>query len=1009
MSSVKLSYRDLPVYSSAAQQNSYRLFRDLRLVYSTSEDEEEQPILRDLSIRLQADGDIIMPEVWEVAQISPGQSISLQERQIQLAHDFMSGLTDELSLRFDLTVSNHGEDDELLASQSDVLTVLPANFWGGEERQPDLLAAFVKPNGVYVESLVKQVTEVLEANGHGRTADGYQSNTREKPYLMAAALWGVISSQRIAYVSPPPAFARQGQLIRLAPEISNQKMGACLDLSVLFASCLELMGLNTVIALTQDHAFVGVWLVENMFPLLTNDDPMALRKRADARDLVLFESTMVTDTNRPTFKQACDHARALLAEDHEEKFVYAIDVAQARTRKVRPLATVEERQQETESEDEGAINLPPPPPLPPVRADDQVREETPDTRIDSWQRKLLDLTKGNRLLSYADRYAGIRIFCPDIGRMEDMLADGQLFAFLSAESSPVNDRERSADTFKRVTGNDLHEEFALEQLGKGKLLANMPLKKLETSAISLLRKAKTDLEEGGANTLFIALGMLSWKENPEDDRSYKAPLILIPVELTRKSARAPVRLRQLTDEDPLFNLTLIEFLQTEHDINLGHFREDLPEDESGLDVAAIWQEVREAVSEHKGFEVVEECVVASFSFAKYLMWRDLRDRMDDLKENPFVEHLVERPQEAYLQDCSFLPPEQLDDRIDPKDIFIPLNCDSSQMVAVEAASRPQDFVLEGPPGTGKSETIANMIANNMAKGRRVLFVAEKIAALQVVYRRLEKIGLDHLALELHSNKANKKAVLDQLRRATEMQEHHQSRNWLQSADKLRERRSQLNDFVSQLHQSSVYGISPREAVSQVAGAGANQQVTFNWGVGLSECPVSDQQGLEELLQVAKDAGIAFEGVTNLDASSFGAVTATNWSFAWQSMFVETASKFVGAAPSLIESGAALGSQFGLQLNNPTFVDLTRLRALSELVGMAQQQPIDFALGANVPQRLDGLGQLAERKKILDGKLQAVAHGVSAPRLSETPVDVWIAAFEEAQGSWWKKLFIKRNA
>ena len=98
---------------------------------------------------------------------------------------------------------------------------------------------------------------------------------------------------------------------------------------------------------------------------------------------------------------------------------------------------------------------------------------------------------------------------------------------------------------------------------------------------------------------------------------------------------------------------------------------------------------------------------------------------------------------------------------------MPLNCDSSQMVAVEASSHPQDFVLEGPPGTGKSETIANMIVHNIAKGRRVLFVAEKIAALQVVYRRIEKIQLDHLCLELHSSKANKKAVLEQLRHATQ--------------------------------------------------------------------------------------------------------------------------------------------------------------------------------------------------------------------------------------------------
>ena len=89
----------------------------------------------------------------------------------------------------------------------------------------------MKPNGVYVESIIKQVTEVLESNGHGRKVDGYQSNSRERPYLMAAALWSVIAQQKIAYVSVPPSFARQGQLVRLASNISSNKMGACLGLS----------------------------------------------------------------------------------------------------------------------------------------------------------------------------------------------------------------------------------------------------------------------------------------------------------------------------------------------------------------------------------------------------------------------------------------------------------------------------------------------------------------------------------------------------------------------------------------------------------------------------------------------------------------------------------------------------------------------------------------------------------------------------------------------------------
>lgn len=1006
MGRLRLSYRDLPVYSLAAQQNAYRLFTGARLTYLDNDSEEVYPTLRNLSVRLTCDGNMLLPEAWEISQIAPGQHISLQDRMIQFSHEFLMNLTDEVEIRFDLSVVSTDESEEELLSLSETLTILPANFWGGETRQPELLAAFVKPNGVYVESLVKQVTDVLEANGHGRSADGYQSNTREKPYFMAAALWSVIAAQKIAYVSPPPSYAYQGQLVRLASDISNQRMGACLDLSLLFASCLELMGLNTVIALTQEHAFVGVWLVDTMFPLLANDDPMELRKRVDANDLLLFETTMVTNPQTPTFIQACAHARSLVSEESEDGFVYAIDIAQARSRKIKPLATIEDRPDELSAESDGVISLPPAPPLPPVRMEERVIEETPETRIDNWQRKLLDLTKRNPLLAFKERTAGVRIFCPDIAQMEDQLADGVTFDFVSAESSPVNERERSADSFRLATGNDLHEQYALEQLGKNKLVANMAVKKLETTLISLLRKGKNDLEEGGANTLFLSLGMLAWKETPEETKIYKAPLILIPVELTRKSARAPVRLRQLADEDPLFNLTLIEFLSTEHAINLSHLREDLPEDESGLDVTAIWQDVREAVAEQSGFEVVEECVIASFSFAKYLMWKDLRDRVDDLKHNPFVAHLVDRPQEGYQQDAQFLLRDQIDEKIDPSDIFLPLNADSSQIVAVEASSRPQDFVLEGPPGTGKSETIANMIANNMAKGRKVLFVAEKIAALQVVYRRLEKIGLDHLTLELHSNKANKKAVIDQLRRATESREDKTAEEWIHAANLLRDRRDALNVFVKDLHEPSDFGVSPREAVARVAGYENNQKVLLPWGVNLSDSPVSGREGLSTVRDAAKAAGIAFSDVSELDASVFRMVTAIDWSYAWQASLVQSAKQFLPLAEEAMEVSREFAANFAVELKAPTVGHFEHLRALSDLVDVAQAQSIDFALGPDVRERLERLGRLAESKSQLDEQLQVVAHGASAPRLAETPVDEWIALFEEAEQSWFKKLFIK---
>ena len=1005
-SQIKIKSEHLATFSLAAQQNAYPLFRNLALHYQEFDTEtlDESEPLRNLVVKLASEPEIFAPEEWPVDEIRPGQIISLQQRPLDIPHNILFDLTEEMRVSITLKVSNLNEPSAELASKTASVEVLPANFWGGESRQPDLLAAFVKPNGVYVESLVRQVAELLENSGHGRSVDGYQSNTREKPYLMAAALWNVVCSQRIAYVSPPQGFAKQGQRVRLATDISASKMAACLDTSVLFASCLELMGLNPVIALGKEHAFVGVWLIDDRFPILTNDDPMDLRKRVDSRDLVLFESTLATNSAPVTFEQAKTHARELISEEREDEFVYVIDIKQARARKIKPLSTIEERPEETVSDSDGILSLPPIPPLPPVRADERVVTETPETRIDSWQRKLLDLTKRNALLALKERALAIKLYCPDIGSLEDNLADGASFRFLSAEESPLNDNERSEEAFKLQTGSNIHQEYALEQLSKNVLTANMSRKRLEANAINLFRKAKNDLEEGGSNTLYLALGMLRWKENPEDDRSYRAPLILIPAELTRSSARAPIRVRQRPDETPIFNMTLIEFLYTEHSIDLNQFRDSLPEDESGVDVHLVWSIVRAAIAEQPGFEVVEELVLASFSFAKYLMWKDLKDRTDDLRGNPFVKHLVDSPQDIYLQEASFESPEEVDEKIDPERIFTPLNCDSSQLVAVEASGRPQDFVLEGPPGTGKSETIANIICHNMALGRKVLFVAEKMAALKVVYRRMEKVGLDHLCLELHSNKANKKAVLEQLRVATDRRDEAQSAGWIDSVRKLKGKRDQLNDFVNALHKKSIYGLSARDAIARVSLY--KDKHNFELQRGFDSAVVNSPEKLDEMLEAVKHAALAYNDVSNLDPSQFRILSAKSWSNAWQNQVVDCLARYRAAVNDLCPIAETLASSFNLVLPENTLANFTRVRGLAELIESAESNPLGYVVAKGARGLLDDLEKLSALKKKFDATLQSIGHNISPEILANTPITKWVNACELAKEKWLKRTFLK---
>ena len=172
-------------------------------------------------------------------------------------------------------------------------------------------------------------------------------------------------------------------------------------------------------------------------------------------------------------------------------------------------------------------------------------------------------------------------------------------------------------------------------------------------------------------------------------------------------------------------------LRQDFGIDLSAFAEALPQDNHGINVKQIWDTVRARIRDVPGFEVIEDVVLSTFSFAKYLMWKDLTDRTETLKSSPFVRHVIDTPRDSYKSGASFLDPREVDSAIDPSELMAPLNADSSQIVAIHASGKQGDFILEGPPGTGKSETISNIIAHNIGLGRRVLFVSEKMAALEV--------------------------------------------------------------------------------------------------------------------------------------------------------------------------------------------------------------------------------------------------------------------------------------
>jgi very-short-patch-repair endonuclease len=288
---------------------------------------------------------------------------------------------------------------------------------------------------------------------------------------------------------------------------------------------------------------------------------------------------------------------------------------------------------------------------------------------------------------------------------------------------------------------------------------------LQKRLTSLYYESMEAEEEQGINVLYLALGFVKWFEDARSEVERYAPLILVPVELARKGARERFQLKA-RDEDLFTNVSLKIWLAEQHSIELP----DLPEGDEWLP-ADYFAAVRNAIKTASRWQVLDsEILLGFFSFNKFLLWRDL-DPANWPDEKHLLDHGILRtlltPHEESGQSEPPLIPEQdrIDDHFKAGAQVTVLDTDSSQAVAIQTALAGRNLVIQGPPGTGKSQTIANVIAAAIHRGKSVLFVAEKLAALQVVHDRLRDVKLAPLCFELHSRRSSKQQVLGQLREA----------------------------------------------------------------------------------------------------------------------------------------------------------------------------------------------------------------------------------------------------
>ncbi len=879
--------------------------------------------LENLDVTLLTRPAAMRPRSFRIDRIAPGATVTLPQAETPLDNALLGGLNEA---EWGEVVLQVHQSETLLAETSRPVEMLARDEWGGLSMAP-LLAAHLSPNDALVAGILKDAARLLEAVGEPGDIDGYRSGDPGRVWMLAGAIWSALTGWGLSYALPPASFERQGQKLRDPARIRSEGLATCLDTAVLLASCFEAAGLNPVVLFAEGHAWTGFWLTDADFGCVSEPDVMTVRKAVDARELVMLETTYLTRRPAIAFEEAAAAGRDLVAERNEHGFLQALDIRRARAAGIRPMAS--HRPPEDADPDAPVAPAALPRPLPPgMMPASPIADDTPQNaadRIARWQRKLLDLSLRNRLLNFRDTRQTLPFICPDIPALEDRLAQGQ----------GVRAESLAGDALPEDPA--IIDQMARDAFQRGRIAVPLPGKDMQDRLLDLYRKARSDLQEGGTNTLFLAAGFLRWKKSAQDTRSYRAPLLLIPVRLTRRSAQSDFVIEPHED-DIRFNTTLLEFLKRDFDLKIPELEGDLPRDEAGFDLTRIFTTMRARIRDVPGFELVEESALSTFSFAKFLMWKDLADRTDSLRNSALVRHLVDNPETPFLPegDPGLAGPRDVDRRLPPQDLFAPLPADSSQLAAVLSAQEGRDFVLIGPPGTGKSQTIANIISQCLATGRTVLFVAEKSAALDVVHRRLNAHGLGDAVLELHSNKADRKSVMAQLGRSWDRASEGSDAEWARVTADLDVTRQELNAYVAALHATGRQGFSIFQAIGWALNADPALRLRFD------NRDAHDEESFRRMQQIAATLGRTHAVVRDLP--SFPLIGAQDWSFGWQARLLETAAPLARAARDLMAARRDLIAVAGLHDDTPPEDLLALARAgdgTDDLVWALDRQPQDL--------------------------------------------------------------------
>lgn len=712
------------------------------------------------------------------------------------------------------------------------IEVLPRNAWWSHPLLFETIASWVQPQSPLVMKVIHRASEILEDETGDASLAGYQTlgtSHPNTPARVAASIYQALWEMEINYINGALSADRGPvQKVKTTETVLSSRTGNCIDLAVTYAACLMHAGLNPIIWMVEGHAFSGLFLDDRGLGKACTTDTKQIFNYAKNRDSIMPVDVvgMSSGGSSIPFAQAVQRGRRHL-EDHTT-IRGMVDVKTAFQGSVMAFPSKSpEPPPELAVGGAGATGMPMGPGS--IDADDHLKPRDVKrtkrdfpARLGTWVEALLQLDFNNPLLSAATR--GVRFELPK------QLQDGERsgMAVLDDLIHGPNEitllpRDEVMTAFDRAKGADASDELLaglLEREANPQVVAKLIRAKDKESEFrrysgTLSQMLKDSVERQrrtGFNFLYLTFGYL---EYPKKGGSVRAPLFLKPVSLAKESGSFSIKADG--DELSVPNQPLIEFLRRKYEgISLPSLEEPLV-DEHGLDIdrtlSKLSGELTELAGQLPSASIIEEAGLQLLPFAQFQIGRDLEKHWEKLFEAETVRHIAKTPKKRFkpfLDSSNSVVPDEAS-------LLTPLPANGRQLSVIQAALEGHSFVLEGPPGTGKSDVISTIIALSMAKGKTVLFVTEKEGAAKVVHKRLQKMGLDPFVLDLWDSERELSRITEKLLGTAELLRTTTSPppNWKQAAENFGSMVKQLEPYPKESVETRVAGLTLWEVTGRL--------------------------------------------------------------------------------------------------------------------------------------------------------------------------------------------------